>query len=69
MKITLNIDMLQRIIDNAKEQIKKDNSLSGIVEINRISESDTHLGSDHVAVWVKSSFQDGQGVLVMNHWK
>lgn len=69
MKITVNIDILERMIKNAKLEMAKDDSLSGVIELTQVSESDTHLGSDHIAAWVKSSYQDAQGVLVFNHWE
>lgn len=69
MKVTINMDMLERILENAKLARKGNDSLSMTIEFEQISESDTHLGSDHVAATLKNSYAECDGELLFNHWK
>jgi len=68
MKIQTTIDILERIVNAAKEARKYDDSLSLTIEIEQISETDLHLGSDHIGVILKSTYQECNGKVIFNHW-
>ena len=61
MKLQINIEKLQNIIDAAKAAMKKDSSLSNILQIEVTKENDTHLGSDTVGVILKSNYAECNG--------
>lgn len=68
MDIQLSIEKLEHIIALAKEERKKDNSLSSVLEITLIDSIGTNLGDDHVAVWQHSNYAECSGKLIFNHW-
>lgn len=59
--ITISIKDLELIIELAKRAKSTDSSLSETVELSLIKESDTHLGSDMLEVWLKSSYSECVG--------
>lgn len=69
MKMTINIDMLERILENARAARKANDSLSTTIEFEQKDTSDTHLGSDFIAATLKNSYAECDGVLLFNHWK
>jgi hypothetical protein len=65
----LSIQKLERLIEKAKAQIELDSSLSDVLEFDVCGEADTHLGDDHVAVWIKSGYAECNGKQIYNHWE
>lgn len=68
MKIQLSINKLEHLIKLAKAAKLKDESLSSTLQIELISDSDTHLGDDHIGVTVKSGYAECNGTLIYAHW-
>jgi hypothetical protein len=69
MKIQISISMMERIIENAKQAIKNNSSLSSTIELEQVSESDGHITPDHVAARVKVNYSECDGELIFNHWQ
>jgi hypothetical protein len=69
MKYQVSIEMLERIVKNAKSAKAKDSSLSNTVELDFVRDSHTHLGTDQVGAWLKSGYAECNGELLFNHWK
>lgn len=69
MKYQVSIEMLERIVQNAKAAKAKDNSLSNTIELNFVRDGNTHLGTDQVGAWLKSGYAECNGELIFNHWK
>lgn len=68
MDIQLSIEKLEYIIALAKKQQKADDSLSTTLQFTLIDKIDSHLGDDHVAVWLQSGYAECNGVLLYNHF-
>jgi hypothetical protein len=56
--IQITITDLEKILAMAKQKIANDSDLSRTIEITRVKECDTHLGSDTCRVFVKSSYAE-----------
>ena len=59
--IQISIYDLEKILNEANEAIKNDNSLSKTLELDLIRSSETWLASDRIAVRVKSVYQECNG--------
>lgn len=64
MKLQIDIEKLQRIIEAARAAKQRDSSLSDTMEIKVTTLTDTHLGSDTVGVILKSRYGEciGQAI-------
>ena len=58
MKIQLSINELEQIIALAKHAKSLDSSLSSTIELNILSQTDTHNGSDSFIAGIKSGFAE-----------
>lgn len=69
MKIQISINMLERIVENAKLARRHNKSLSETIELEQVSESDSHLKPDHIAARVKVNYSECDGELIFDHWQ
>ena len=64
MKLQINIETLQSIIDEVKNERALDNSLSETIEFELIKSTDTWLGNDRFSATLKSGYQECYGTIL-----
>ena len=65
--LQITIDHLEMIIASAESAKENDDSLSSTLQIIITKENDDFNSSDFFEVWLKSVYQEGDGLKVFTH--